>query len=34
MSALAIPQEVAAECAQKLFALAATASRDAMTLPV
>ncbi len=32
MSALTIPQEVAGECAKKLFALAATANRDAMTL--
>ena len=32
MTALTIPPEVAAECSQKLLALAATASRDAMTL--
>ena len=32
MTALTIPQEVAAECAKKLLALAATANRDAMTL--
>ena len=32
MTALTIPQEVATDCAQKLLALAATASRDAMTL--
>ena len=32
MTALTIPQEVAAECSQKLLSLAATASRDAMTL--
>ena len=32
MTALTIPQEVAAECAEKLLALAASANRDAMTL--
>ena len=32
MTVLTIPPEVAAECAKKLFALAATANRDAMTL--
>ena len=32
MTALTIPQEVAADCANNLFALAATASRDSMTL--
>ena len=32
MTDLSIPQEVAADCAEKLLALAATASRDAMTL--
>ncbi len=32
MSALTIPPVVAAECAKKLFALAATANCDAMTL--
>ena len=32
MTALIIPQEVAAECAEKLLARAGTASRDAMTL--
>ena len=32
MTGLTIPQEVAADCAEKLLALAATASRDAMTL--
>ena len=32
MSALTIPPEVAAECAKKLFSLAAAANRDAMTL--
>ena len=32
MTVLTIPGEVAAECAQKLLDLAATASRDAMTL--
>ncbi len=32
MSALSIPPEVAAECAKKLFAIAAAANRDAMTL--
>ncbi len=32
MTALTIPPEVAAECSQRLLTLAATASRDAMTL--
>ena len=32
MAVLTIPPEVAADCAQKLLALAAMASRDAMTL--
>lgn len=32
MTALTIPPEVAAECAEKLFSLAETANRDAMTL--
>ncbi len=32
MTVLTIPPEVAAGCAKKLFALAATANRDAMTL--
>ena len=32
MSALTIPQEVAADCTEKLLALAAAANRDAMTL--
>ncbi len=32
MTALTIPPEVAAECAKKLFSLASTANRDAMTL--
>ena len=32
MTALTIPQEVSDECAKKLFSLAATANRDAMTL--
>ncbi len=32
MTALTIPQEVAAECSKRLLDLAATASRDAMTL--
>ncbi len=32
MTVLTIPPEVAAECAKKLFSLAATANRDAMTL--
>ena len=32
MTVLTIPPEVAAECARKLFSLAATANRDAMTL--
>ncbi len=32
MTVLTIPQEVAADCAEKLLALAAAANRDAMTL--
>ena len=32
MTVLTIPPEVAAECSKKLFALAATANRDSMTL--
>ena len=32
MTVLTIPPDVAAECAKKLFALAAAANRDAMTL--
>lgn len=32
MTALTIPPEVAAECSKKLFALAAAANRDSMTL--
>ena len=32
MTVLTIPPEVAAECAKKLFSLAATANRDSMTL--